>query len=163
MQGKTSLVQILKGDLVAQPQPTAHPNCQELSFSKIRFMVFDLAGHKQARRTWSDYFHTVDAIVFLVDASNRKRIIESKNELDSILINEQAKNCAVLILGNKTDKIGALGEQDIIQIFSLNDKISNETRNTKKDVVGRPIKLFMCSILKQEGYKQAFEWLFQNI
>ncbi len=40
-----------------------------------RFMV-------PARRVWSDYYVTVDAIVFLVDSSDRGRFPEAKRELD---------------------------------------------------------------------------------
>ena len=62
----------------------------------------------------------MDAIVFLIDVWDRQRLIESKAELDSLLLDEQVMNCPVLILGNKIDKIGAAGEQEVRQIFNLN-------------------------------------------
>ena len=69
---------------------------------------------------WKEYFPAVDAVVFLIDVWDRQRLVESKNELDSLLLDEQVMNCPVLILGNKIDKIGALGEQEVRQIFNLN-------------------------------------------
>ena len=69
---------------------------------------------------WKDYFPAVDAIVFLVDVWDRSRLLESKNELDSLLVDEQVINCPVLILGNKIDKPGAAGEQEIRQKLNLN-------------------------------------------
>ncbi len=58
-------------------------------------------------------------IVFLIDVWDRQRFIESINELDSILMDEQLANVPILILGNKIDKQGAAGEQEIRQIFKL--------------------------------------------
>jgi GTP-binding protein SAR1 len=58
--------------------------------------------------------------VFLIDVWDRPRFSESKAELDSLLTDEQVINCPVLILGNKIDKIGAAGEQEIRGFFNLN-------------------------------------------
>lgn len=93
---------------------------EELSVGNIKFTTFDLGGHSQARKVWKDYFPAVDAIVFLVDACDKSRIMESKMELDSLLLDESLSNCPVLVLGNKIDRQGSLSEQDLRAYFALN-------------------------------------------
>jgi len=161
--GKTTLLHMLKDDKLSQPVPTLHPTSEELTLGNIRFTTFDLGGHQQVRKVWKEYFPAVDAIVFLIDVWDRNRFIESKAELDSLLSDEQVINCPVLILGNKIDKIGAVGEQEVRQYFNLNGLTTGKGSVNRNELNGRPMELFMCSVLKREGYGEAFRWLSQYL
>lgn len=63
-----------------------HSAKEELSIDGISFTTVDLGGHKTARRVWKEYFPAVDAIVFIIDVSDSKRMQESKNELDVSMV-----------------------------------------------------------------------------
>ena len=71
----------------------------------------------QARKTWSEYCGTVDGIIFMVDAADRNRIQESKNELESLLKMPELANVPFVIFGNKIDVKNSLKEEELRDIF----------------------------------------------
>ncbi|XP_050391097.1 GTP-binding protein SAR1b isoform X2 [Patella vulgata] len=161
--GKTTLLSVLKEGHLTQPVPTLHPTSEELSMGGMRFTTFDLGGHRQARRVWKDYFPAVDGIVFLVDACDRERFVEAKAELDSLLTDEQVANAPILVLGNKIDKPGAASEEEIRHWFGLHGQTTGKGTVSQNDLPGRPMELFMCTVLKRQGYGEGFRWLAQYI
>ena len=66
---------------------------------------FDLGGHKQIRRIWKDYYEAVDAVVFMVDASDISRLAEAKSELQLVIndTNLRRRKIPILIMANKID------------------------------------------------------------
>eukprot|EP01066_Platyproteum_vivax_P005810 Platyproteum_vivax@DN1749_c0_g1_i1.p1 len=158
--GKTTLLHMLKDDRIATHVPTLHPHSEELLIGKIKFRTFDLGGHETARRIWKDYFATVDAIVFMVDASDKSRFSEAREELNGLTETQELANVPFVVLGNKIDIPSAASEDELRNHLGL---YSNMTygRDKKGESGVRPIELFMCSVVKRMGYADAFRWLAQ--
>ena len=134
-----------------------------------------------ARRVWKDYFPAVDSIVFLVDAVDRSRFAEAKAELDvrihknvkrfqflllslqSLLTDEQVANAPIVVLGNKIDLPGAVSEQELRYVLGIATATTGKGNVNRSDIAGRPMELFMCSVLRREGYGEAFRWLSQYL
>lgn len=160
--GKTTLLHRLKDDKIAQHNPTQYPTMEELQIGNIRFRTFDLGGHQVARKVWANYFQEVDAIIFLVDAVDRERFMESKAELDGLLQQEGLKDVPILILGNKIDMPSAVPEEEIRVALGLH-MMTTGKGTVKRDPNVRPCEVFMCSVVKKQGYKEGFQWLSQYI
>eukprot|EP00033_Pygsuia_biforma_P001619 GCRY01001821.1.p1 GENE.GCRY01001821.1~~GCRY01001821.1.p1 ORF type:complete len:204 (+),score=31.35 GCRY01001821.1:590-1201(+) len=159
--GKTTLLYMLKDGRLTVNDPTIHPTMQELIIGKIRFRTFDLGGHENARRVWKDYYTSVDAVVFLVDAANPKRFEESRSELTHLLSSDDLKDVPFLILGNKIDDPMARPEDELRYSLGLHQLTTGKTGKVNSGI--RPIEVFMCSIWNQQGYKEGFRWLSQYL
>ena len=161
--GKTTLLQMLRDDRLGTNCPTLHATSEELTLNNIKLTTFDLGGHLQARKIWKDYFPVVDTIVFIIDACDRSRFHESVVELDALLSDEQIGHLPILILGNKIDCAGAASEDELRTTFKLHGQTTGKGNITQKELQTRPIEIFMCSILKRQGYGEAFRWLSQYL
>ncbi len=69
----------------------------------------------QYRSEWGKYALGCDAIVFVVDTSDKLRINQAKFELHTMLDNESLKNIPLLVVGNKIDLIDHMREPEIIE------------------------------------------------
>lgn len=161
--GKTTLMHMLKDARLAQHQPTQFPTSEELQMEGINFKAFDLGGHEIARRVWKDYFAKVDAIVFLVDSADPERFPEAKKELDSLLSEDYLAQIPFLILGNKIDIANAAPEEELRRSLGLHNITTGKERGANSDRSMRSVEVFMCSIVRRQGYGDGFRWLSQYI
>ncbi|KPP63297.1 GTP-binding protein SAR1a-like [Scleropages formosus] len=136
---------------------------EELTIAGMTFTTFDLGGHAQARRVWKNYLPAINGVVFLVDCADHQRLDESKVELDALLTDETISNVPVLILGNKIDRPEAISEDQLRGIFGLHGQTTGKGNVSLKELNVRPVEVFMCSVLKKQGYGEGFRWLSQYI
>ena len=68
---------------------------------------------------WQYYFENNDAVVFIVDSSDRERLTEAREELESVLGDDRLRDTMLLILANKQDMPGACSVAELTEKLEL--------------------------------------------
>ncbi|WJX18983.1 hypothetical protein P8452_08727 [Trifolium repens] len=82
--GKTTTLYKLHLGEVVTTNPTVGSNVEELVYKNIRFEVWDLGGQERLRTSWATYYRGTNAVIAVIDSSDRARISIMKDELFSI-------------------------------------------------------------------------------
>ena len=155
--GKSTLVQRFNGESLKLCL-SRFPNVEQVVLSRAcTLKVYDIPGHAQCRRLWRDYYcEELDAVIFVVDASDRTRFDEAREELHKILETEVLRDMPVLVIGNKIDVANASSLEELELALDLKGK------TTGKDLVltkKRPLELFMVSAVTLQNSDQTKKWL----
>lgn len=158
--GKSTLLCRLKGDTLKALAPTQFPHAEEVLVGTVSFTAFDVGGHLIARKVWKDYFPSASCVIFIVDATERERFAEAKQELDGLLSTPELQDLPFVILGNKIDMGRAASEAELTAALGLNHELTGKDPVNRNKLNGRrPVEIFMCSVVKRHGYGEGIRWL----
>ena len=101
--GKTTLLHKLKYGAIRSFVPTQRANNEEITIGKLTIKAWDLGGHDMVRKLWKDFYTKADAIVFLVDSTDYKRLEEAKQEFYQMINAKELSGIPVMVLVNKSD------------------------------------------------------------
>merc|ERR1719464_2034636 len=117
--GKTTvLYRLMRGDAVTTI-PTVGFNVEKLEYKNILFTVWDLGGQTRTRKIWEHYYQSTDALIFVVDSSDRDRIEEANEELLKMLHREEMRDAVLLVLANKQDLPDAMTTSELTTKLGL--------------------------------------------
>ena len=63
--------------------------------SAVLDQVWDVGGQDRIRKLWRYYFENTNALIYVVDSSDRDRIKEAKEELNKMLQEQGTRKCGV--------------------------------------------------------------------
>ena len=149
--GKTTALYRLLDGVVVNTQPTVGSNVETIERRNVRLQCWDLAGQTAFRKGWSTFFNGTDAILFIVDSSDRQRVGEARTELFRVLEDESTKGCCILILANKQDLPNCLALNELIESLQLAEIKEHEWSI-----------LPSCSLTGQ-GLDEAVDWLVMHL
>eukprot|EP01121_Diplochlamys_sp_Union-15-3_P008444 TRINITY_DN2240_c0_g1_i2.p1 TRINITY_DN2240_c0_g1~~TRINITY_DN2240_c0_g1_i2.p1 ORF type:complete len:201 (+),score=41.65 TRINITY_DN2240_c0_g1_i2:52-603(+) len=102
--------------------PTIGHNVEVITHKNITLRVNDMGGKKKDRNLWVHDFATSDAIIFVIDCSDKERIKEAKKEIRTVVEHEQLKpKTPLLFFANKQDVEGRLDDAELSKMLGLNN------------------------------------------
>ena len=105
------------------------------------------------RSLWKHYYENTRVVVWVVDASDEKRMEESKSCLASVMSEIQLKDALLLVIANKQDVAGALTPEQISTKLEI-----------EKVAKGRPYHVQGTSAKPSiVGIEEGLEWVAKEL
>ena len=154
--GKTTLLHRLRTGSVLAHAPTERPYVESFQCEGVKFSGWDLGGHEAVRHIWEDYLCEASAVVFLIDVNDNERFEEARDELDALISEGVISGVPLAILLNKSDMISQW-----TTMKEMTEKVAVEIDFAElKRMHGEDkIRMWGISVLKGEGYQDAFRWI----
>ncbi|GAQ89712.1 GTP-binding ADP-ribosylation factor-like protein ARL2 [Klebsormidium nitens] len=149
--GKTTILRKLSDEDITTITPTQGFNIKSLMHDGFKLNVWDIGGQKAIRSYWKNYFEQTDALLYVIDSSDKRRLEETGDELSRLLEEEKMTNVPLLVLANKQDLNSALPADEVangLNLFSIRD---------------RPWQIQPCSAKTGDGLQAGMEWLVKQV
>lgn len=133
--------------------PTVGFQVEEFTKNKISFTVFDMSGQGRYRSLWEHYYSDVQAIIYVIDSTDKYRMIVAKEELSQLLNHDAIVNtyCPILFFANKMDIAGAMTPEECMEELQL-DRIRD-----------KPWHIAASNALTGYGINEGIEWLCDHL
>lgn len=149
--GKTSCLKKLSEEEISHIMPTQGFNIKSLQQDGFKLNVWDIGGQRAIRPYWQNYFTNTDALIFVIDSTDKRRLEECGLELANLLEQEKLQNVPVLIFANKQDLITALSPGDISDALHLHN------------IRDRVWQIQACSAKNGTGLQEGIEWCIRTV
>jgi ADP-ribosylation factor 1/2 len=124
---------------------------ETVEYRNITFTVWDVGGQHKIRKLWRHYYENTNGLIFVVDSTDEDRFPEAKEELCSLLSNDEMRDAKVLIFANKQDLATAARPS------TVSDKL-NLRQLRKHEWYMQP-----CSGVTGYGLYEGLDWLSKAI
>merc|ERR1712050_449241 len=145
--GKTTILKKMSEEDISHIMPTQGFNIKSLVQDGFKLNVWDIGGQKTIRPYWSNYFESSDALVYVIDSSDRRRLEESGSELKELLAEDKLGGIPLLLFANKQDLMQAVPADEISQSLNLTS------------IADRTWTIQSCSAKEGNGLQDGMEWL----
>ncbi|UKZ63699.1 uncharacterized protein TrAtP1_004924 [Trichoderma atroviride] len=166
--GKTTIVKKIMGEDVNTVSPTLGfiiktidyqgyklNICAEMpvdshTLRSLLTSIGDVGGQKTLRSYWRNYFEKTDALIWVVDTTDRLRIDDCREELHGLLEEERLAGACLLIFANKTDVDGCMTQEEIVTMLRLPDIRTHQWH------------VLQCSAMTGKNLEEGLSWVVED-
>lgn len=148
--GKTTIVKKIMGEDVNTVSPTLGFIIKTIEYEGYKLNIWDVGGQKTLRSYWRNYFEKTDALIWVVDATDRLRIDDCRDELQGLLQEERLAGASLLVFANKTDVDGCMTEQEILASLQLESIRTHHWH------------ILPCSAMTGNNLKEGLAWVVED-
>ncbi|KAI4099735.1 MAG: hypothetical protein L6R37_005845 [Teloschistes peruensis] len=164
--GKTTIVKRLLNEDVNSVSPTLGFIIRTIDYEGYRLNIWDVGGQKTLRTYWRNYFEKTDALIWVVDSADRGRILDCRQELAGLLLEEvhlmmipdraslttiqRLMGASLLVLANKLDIEGSMSVEEIRKWLAL-DAIKTHNWTIKQ-----------CSATTGLNVQEGIQWVVED-
>ncbi|KZT13174.1 ARF/SAR superfamily [Laetiporus sulphureus 93-53] len=149
--GKTTILKKLNGEDISGISPTLGFNIKTFVHRNYTLNIWDVGGQRTLRPYWRNYFEQTDALVWVVDSSDRMRMQDCREELHSLLLEDRLAGASLLIFANKQDLQGSLTSAEIRNALGL------------LSIKSHHWKILPCSAVTGENLVEGLDWVVDDV
>lgn len=145
----TAILYKLKLGQAVTTIPTVGFNVETVNYKNVRFSVWDVGGQDKIRPLWRHYFTGTQALIFVVDSSDRERVEEARKELHMIVNDREMREVVILVFANKQDLSDAMKPEELQDRLGL----------TLSGLRNRTWVVQPCCATTGDGLYEGLSWL----
>ena len=149
--GKTTILNQLKSDESKSTDivPTIGFNVEKFTTKALSITAFDMSGQGRYRTLWEQYYRDCQGIVFVIDSSDKLRMVVAKDELKNTIKHPELTNrrVPVLFFANKMDLRDAVSSVKVTSLMGL------------EEITDKPWHICASNGITGEGLHEGVEWL----
>ncbi|KDQ65087.1 hypothetical protein JAAARDRAFT_146448 [Jaapia argillacea MUCL 33604] len=149
--GKTTILKKLNGEDIMGISPTLGFNIKTFMHGNYTLNIWDVGGQRTLRPYWRNYFERTDAIVWVVDSTDRSRMMDCKEELHNLLQEDRLAGASLLVFANKQDIQGSMSDPEIRDVLDLPSIKSHNWR------------IFPCSAVTGRNLVEGLNWVVGDV
>ncbi|XP_037951861.1 ADP-ribosylation factor-like protein 6 [Teleopsis dalmanni] len=133
--------------------PTVGFTIEQFQNQGVHFTIIDTSGARRHRNLWEHHFKNCQGIVYVIDSSDKMRMIVIRDEINLFLNHPHLENrkIPILLFANKQNSEDAMSSSKIATVLGLNEINNN------------PWYISSSEAISGVGLEEGIQWLAEQI